>query len=60
MEFIFKLGTATTTDTSGTYAVHAITMYRDGVKKYQIDPAAFIFEVDGTDYLAEVRTALGK
>ena len=35
-------------------------MYKDGKKKIELDPMNFICYVNGTDYLKEVRKALGK
>lgn len=55
-----KLAPAATADTNGTYSVWAISMYRDGKKAFEVNPGAYIFEVDGVDYLADVRKALGK
>ena len=45
---------------SGEYAVRYWKTYIDGKKVREIDPLNFIFEVDGVDYLADVRAALGK
>lgn len=45
---------------SGEYAVHYWATYIGGVKKREIDPINFICEIDGVDYLAEVRKNLGK
>jgi P2 family phage contractile tail tube protein len=55
-----KLGVATAADASGDYAVYYYAMYIDGVKKIEIDPLNFIYFINGTDYLEEVRRALGK
>ncbi len=34
--------------------------YIDGKKVREIDPSNYVFEVDGVDYLAPARAALGK
>ena len=51
---------ASPTDGSGEYAVRYWATYIDGKKVQEIDPANFICFINGTDYLAPVRTALGK
>ncbi|MCD8199806.1 MAG: phage major tail tube protein [Coriobacteriaceae bacterium] len=51
---------ATPTNGSGEYAVRYWATYIDGKKYREIDPLNFICYIDGTDYLASVRTALGK
>lgn len=51
---------ATPTDGSGEYAVRYWATYIDGTKVREIDPFNFICEVNGVDYLADVRTDLGK
>lgn len=45
---------------SGEYAVRYWKTYIDGKKVREIDPLNFICEINGTDYLADVRKALGK
>lgn len=45
---------------SGEYAVRYWATYIDGKKVLEIDPMNFICFVDGVDYLADVRTAIGK
>jgi len=47
-------------DVSGDYATSYFATYIDGEKKSEIDPANFICNVNGKDYLADVRKALGK
>lgn len=47
-------------DANGEYAVTYWSTFIDGVKTLEIDILNFIFEVNGTDYLAPVRAALGK
>lgn len=55
-----KLATASTADVSGEFAVSYFATYIDGVKKIEIDPINYIYYVNGVDYLADVRKALGK
>lgn len=47
-------------DGSGEYAVRYWATYIDGTKYREIDPLNFICYVNGVDYLADVRKALGK
>lgn len=42
------------------FAVRYWATYIDGKKVREIDPLNFICLIDGTDYLADVRKALGK
>lgn len=51
---------ASPTDGSGEYAVRYWATYIDGKRIREIDPLNFICYVNGTDYLAPVRKALGK
>lgn len=51
---------ASASDGSGEFAVRYWATYIDGTKIREIDPLNFICYMNGTDYLAEVRTALGK
>lgn len=51
---------ASSTDGSGEYAVRYWATYIDGAKKREIDPLNYICYVNGVDYLADVRRALGK
>ncbi|MDR1158358.1 MAG: phage major tail tube protein [Oscillospiraceae bacterium] len=51
---------ASPTDGSGEYAVRYWATYLDGIKKREIDPLNFICYINGVDYLAPVRAALGK
>ena len=55
-----KLAVASAADASGEYAVSSYTLYLDGQKVIEIDPLNFIYTINGTDYLADVRKALGK
>ncbi len=54
-----KLANFSTGDTSTEYAVHYFATFIDGDKTLEVDPANYIFLVDGKDYLAEVRKNLG-
>lgn len=51
---------ASPTDGSGEYAVSYWATYIDGKKVQEIDQANFICIINGKDYLADVRKALGK
>ena len=51
---------AAASDGSGEYAVRYWATYIDGVKVREIDPLNFICYVNGVDYLADVKSALGK
>lgn len=51
---------ASPTDGSGEYAVRYWANYIDGKKVLEIDPLNFICYINGVDYLADVRKALGK
>ena len=55
-----KVATASAAEVSGEYAVSYYATYIDGKKKLEIDPLNYIYYVNGTDYLAPVRKALGK
>lgn len=55
-----KVAAASTADVSGEYAVSYYAMYMDGKKNTEIDPLNFICIINGYDYLAAVRKALGK
>ena len=50
---------AAPTNGSGEYSVRYWATYIDGAKVREIDPLNFICEVNGVDYLADVRKALG-
>lgn len=59
----YKAGTlapASANDASGDYSVRSWAMYIDGKKLTEIDPTNFICIVNGVDYLANVRKALGR
>lgn len=55
-----SIAPANPTNGSGEYAVRYWATYIDGVKVREIDPLNFICYINGTDYLADVRKALGK
>jgi P2 family phage contractile tail tube protein len=55
-----KLAAASAADASGEYAVSSYTLYLDGKKVVEIDPLNFVYYINGTDYLASVKRALGK
>ena len=45
--------------TSGEFDVYVYAAYRDGVELWYIDKRSMTFRVNGKDYMAEVRSALG-
>ena len=47
------------TNASGEYAVRYWATWLDGVKVREIDPMNMKYEVNGVDYLADVRAAIG-
>lgn len=53
------LKTASTTDPSGDYAVRYYAQYVDGQKMVEIDQLNYICVINGVDYLADVRKAMG-
>jgi len=55
-----KLSVGEEGDTASEFEVHYLLVERDGTKRIELDKFNYIFIVDGTDYLAEVRKALGK
>lgn len=55
-----KVAAASTADVSGEYAVSYYAMYMDGVKNTEIDPLNFVCIINGVDYLAQIKKALGK
>ena len=55
-----KLAPASTADASGEYAVSYFASYINGEKINEVDPLNFICIINGVDYLAPVRKALGK
>lgn len=55
-----KVAPASPAEASGEYAVTYYATFIDGKKVLEIDILNFIYYVNGTDYLAQVRKALGK
>jgi len=55
-----KIAQASPSDGSGEYAVTYWASYIDGKKMFEIDILNFIHIINGKDYLADVRKALGK
>lgn len=55
-----SIAPASPTNGSGEYSVRYWATYIDGTRVREIDPLNFICYFNGTDYLADVRKALGK
>ncbi len=55
-----KVATASAAEVSGEYATTYYATYIDGKKVLEIDPLNYIYFVNGKDWLADVRKALGK
>ncbi len=55
-----KIAPASTADASGDYAVSYLKTYINGELINEIDPLNFICTINGVDYLAPVRKAMGK
>ena len=55
-----KVATASAAEVSGEYATTYFATYIDGKKMLEIDPLNYIYFVNGKDWLANVRKALGK
>ncbi len=55
-----SIAPASPSNGSGEYAVRYWATWINGQKVREIDPMNFIYMVDGVDYLADVRKALGK
>ena len=55
-----KVAPASPADASGEYPITYWACFIDGERKFEIDILNFKYEVNGTDYLADVRKALGK
>jgi len=51
---------ASAADVSGEYSTYYYAGFRDGQKLWEIDPFNYICIIDGVDYMADVRKALGK
>lgn len=54
-----RLDVDTTSDTKNTIEVNYIKITVDGGTVFELDKYNYICNVDGTDYLANVRDALG-
>lgn len=55
-----KVAAASAAEVSGEYATTYFATYIDGKKMLEIDPLNYIYFVNGKDWLADVRKALGK
>lgn len=55
-----KVAPASPAEASGEYGASYYATYIDGKKVLEIDILNFIYFVNGTDYLADVRKAIGK
>lgn len=55
-----QIAPAQPTNASGEYAVRYWATWLNGEKVREIDPMNFIYTVNGADYLADVRRAMGK
>ena len=51
---------ASAADTSGEYSVYYYAGYKDDKQLWEIDPWNYKCTINGTDYMASVRKALGK
>lgn len=51
---------ASPADASGEYSVSYYAAYKDGKCLWELDPANSVCYIDGVDYMAPVRKALGK
>lgn len=55
-----QIAPASASAVSGSYSVYRYEAYKDGKELWVIDPFNQICRINGVDYLADVRTALGK
>lgn len=55
-----KGAVASAAEASGEHACYYYAVYKNGVRKIELDPMNFICFINGVDYLKEVRKALGK
>ena len=55
-----KLAVGEMTDTKTEFEVFYLKLTIDGKEKIELDKFNYIYKVEGTDYLAGVRSALGK
>ena len=51
---------ASPADANGEYSTYYYAAYKDGKQLWEIDPHNYICVIDGVDYMAPVRKALGK
>ena len=51
---------ATTSNANGEYSVYYYAAYKDGKQLWEIDQFSYICKIGGTDYMADIRKALGK
>lgn len=51
--------TASAANVTGEYSMNYYAVYRQGKKIIEIDPLAHIYMIDGTDYGAKIRKAIG-
>ena len=51
---------ASPADANGEYSTYYYAAYKDGKKLWELDPHNYICIIDGVDYMAQVRKALGK
>ena len=51
---------ASPADANGEYSTYSYAGYKDGKQLWEIDPHNYICKIDGVDYMAPVRKALGK
>ena len=51
---------ASAADASGEYSVYYYAAYKDGKQLWEIDPWNYKCVINGVDYMADVRKALGK
>lgn len=54
-----SIAPAAAADASGQFDVYLYAAYRDGVELWYIDKRNMVFRVNGKDYMADVRKALG-
>lgn len=54
-----QIAPATTGDAGSEYAVRYWAFYIDGVRQWELDPFNHVCEVNGVDYSADIRRALG-
>lgn len=55
-----KVAPSSPADSSGEYSVSYYALFINGQKKFEIDIINFVHEINGVDYLSDVRQALGK